>query len=197
MGYWGYFVVGRAERPLAELEALAGAADMTLRQSAPDGWQVWEFPGGDGDVGNMNELAGQTGAPALFGYVMDSDCVVVEAAAPESGAWTTCLARSAMAGYLGAERDGLTLEDYFLEPRDAAERAVAWAAEAGRTASAGDLARVLSDDPGAEADADVGSDADADVDEDVDVDEGVGSDSGPVAENLFFRFLDRLGVVPL
>ncbi|MFE0179341.1 hypothetical protein [Streptomyces olivaceus] len=193
MGYWGYFVVGRAERPLAELDALAGAADMTLRRTAPDGWQVWEFPGGDGDVGNMNGLAGQTGAPALFGYVMDSDCVVVEAAAPESGAWTTCLARSAMAGYLGAERDGLTLEDYFLEPRDAAERAVAWAAEAGRAANAGELAEVLSADPAADttANADMGMDGAAGAGA------GAGPDSGPVAENLFFRFLDRLGVVPL
>ncbi|MFC7809406.1 hypothetical protein [Streptomyces olivaceus] len=201
MGYWGYFVVGRAERPLAELDALAGAADMTLRRTAPDGWQVWEFPGGDGDVGNMNGLAGQTGAPALFGYVMDSDCVVVEAAAPESGAWTTCLARSAMAGYLGAERDGLTLEDYFLEPRDAAERAVAWAAEAGRAANAGELAEVLSADPVADttADADAGADAGADMGMDgaAGAGAGAGPDSGPVAENLFFRFLDRLGVVPL
>ncbi|ANB08162.1 hypothetical protein SAM40697_4204 [Streptomyces ambofaciens] len=192
MGYWGYYVVGRAERPLAELDALSGAADLTLRLTAPDGWQVWEFPGGDGDVGNMNDLAGQTGAPALFGYVMDSDCVVVEAAAPESGAWTTCLVRSAMAGYLGAEKEGLTLEDYFLEPRDAAERAVAWAAEAGRTADAGELAEVLSADPGFGA----GADADA-----ADAGAGAGADArtalGPVAENLFFRFLDRLGVVPL
>ncbi|MFE1236914.1 hypothetical protein [Streptomyces tendae] len=209
MGYWGYFVVGRAERPLAELEALSGAADMTLRQSAPEGWQVWEFAGGDGDVGNMNDLAGQTGAPALFGYVMDSDCVVVEAAAPESGAWTTCLARTAMAGYLGAERDGLTLEDYFLEPRDAAERAVAWAAEAGRVARAGELTEVLSDDPAAAADGPCDADGDAERDADRDGyreagrdgyreagrDAGVGD--GPVAETLFFRFLDRLGVVPL
>ncbi|MFE6591358.1 hypothetical protein [Streptomyces sp. NPDC057781] len=203
MGYWGYFVVGRADRPLAELDALPGAADMTLRLSAPDGWQVWEFPGGDGDVGNMNDLAGQTGAPALFGYVMDSDCVVVEAAAPESGAWTTCLARSAMVGYLGAEKEGLTLEDYFLEPRDAAERAVAWAAEAGRTASAGELAEVLSADPGADPGAGRGSGPGADPDAGVDSDDGSSpeadavAEAGPVAENLFFRFLDRLGVVPL
>ncbi|WP_443054844.1 hypothetical protein [Streptomyces sp. IBSBF 2394] len=201
MGYWGYFVVGRAERPLAELEALSGAADMTLRQSAPEGWQVWEFAGGDGDVGNMNDLAGQTGAPALFGYVMDSDCVVVEAAAPESGAWTTCLARTAMAGYLGAERDGLTLEDYFLEPRDAAERAVAWAAEAGRVARAGELTEVLSDDPAAAADGPCDTDGDAERDADRDGYREAGRDAGagdgPVAETLFFRFLDRLGVVPL
>ncbi|MFJ8540816.1 hypothetical protein ACIRFH_02160 [Streptomyces sp. NPDC093586] len=181
MGYWGYFVVGRAERPLAELDALAGAAGMNLRVSAPDGWQMWEYPGGEGDVGNMNDLAAQTGAPALFGYVMDSDCVAVEAAAPGSGAWTTCLARAAMAGYLGAENEGLTLEDYFLEPRDAAERAVAWAAEAGRTADAGELTEVLAAEPGDDAAS------------------GPGSASGvaPTAEDLFFRFLDRLGVLPL
>ncbi|MGY3203631.1 hypothetical protein [Streptomyces sp. TE5632] len=183
MGYWGYFVVVRGERPLPELDALAGARGMTLRTSAPGGWQIWEYPSGDGGIGSMNDLAGQTGAPALFGYVMDSACVVVEAAAPESGAWTTCLARAAMAGHLGAgtdggrddgeqdgvEREGLTLEDYFLEPRDAAERAVEWAAEAGHTVSAEALVEILTADPG----------------------------PGTVAENLFFRLLDRLGVAPL
>ncbi|AVH56913.1 MULTISPECIES: hypothetical protein [Streptomyces] len=166
MGYWGYYVVGRSERPLAELEALAGARGMVPRTMAPDGWQVWEYASGDGDIGNMNTLAQETGAPALFGYVMDSDCVAVEAAAPRSGTWTTCLARDAMAGYVGGE-DGLGVDDYFLEPADAADRAVAWAAEAGHTVSAEPLLDVLAADP------------------------------DPVAENLFFRFLDRLGVVPL
>ncbi|MFI5553393.1 hypothetical protein [Streptomyces sp. NPDC051738] len=167
MGYWGYFVVGRAERPLAELDALAGAEGMALRDSAPGGWQVWEYPSGDGEVGNMNDLARETGAPALFGYVMDSASVVVEAAAPESGAWTTCLARAAMAGYLGAGDEGLTLEDYFLEPPDAAARAVAWAAEAGHEVNVESVVDVLT------------------------------ADADPLAENLFFRLLDRLGVVPL
>jgi hypothetical protein len=165
MGYWGYFVVGRGERPLAELDALAGAEGMVLRESAPGGWQVWEYANGEGDVGNMNALALETGSPALFGYVMDSASVVLEAAGPESGAWTTCLARSAMAGYLG--EDGLTVEDYFLEPRDAAARAVAWAAEAGHEVAEEPLLDVLTADP------------------------------DPLAENLFFRMLDRLGVVPL
>lgn len=167
MGYWGYFVVGRGERPLAELDALAGVEGMTLRAEAPGGWQVWEYPSGDGDVGSMNALAGETGAPALFGYVMDSASVVVEAAAPESGAWTTCLARAAMSGYLGAGDEGLTLEDYFLEPGDAAERAAAWAAEAGHEVNAESVIDVLT------------------------------SEADPLAENLFFRLLDRLGVVPL
>ncbi|GAA5027869.1 hypothetical protein [Streptomyces siamensis] len=167
MGYWGYYVVGRSEAPLAELDTLAGARGMVLRGTAPAGWQVWEYPGGDGDVGNMNALARETGAPALFGYVMDSDCVAVEAAAPESGAWTTCLAREAMAGYLGGGEDELGVDDYFLEPGDAAARAVAWAAEAGHAVTAESLLDVLTAGP------------------------------DPLAENLFFRFLDRLGVVPL
>ncbi|MET8828341.1 hypothetical protein ABZX40_22135 [Streptomyces sp. NPDC004610] len=175
MGYWGYFVVGRGDRPLREYEALAGVPGLEPRASAPDGWQVWEYPGGDGEVGSMNALALESGAPALFGYVMDSACVVVEAAAPESGAWSSCLVRAAMAGYLGAETEGLTLEDYFLEPRDAAGRAVAWAAEAGHTVEAEALVEIFT--------------ADADALEG-------GSGSG-AAEKLFFQLLDRLGVVPL
>jgi hypothetical protein len=72
-----------------------------------------------------------------------------------------------MAKYLGADKEGLTPEDYFLEPADAVERAVAWAAEAGHTIEAEPLLDVLT----AEAD--------------------------PLAENLFFRMLDRLAVVAL
>ncbi|MFI6338567.1 hypothetical protein [Streptomyces sp. NPDC050535] len=167
MGYWGYYVVGRSERPLAELDALSGASGLVPLTTGPDGWQVWEYPSGDGDIGSMNTLSQETGAPALFGYVMDSDCVVVEAAAPESGAWTTCLARTAMVRYLGDGEEGLSVDDYFLEPADAATRAVAWAAEAGHTVVAEPLLHVLTADP------------------------------DPLAENLLFRFLDRLGVVPL
>ncbi|MFH8795548.1 hypothetical protein [Streptomyces sp. NPDC017941] len=166
MGYWGYYVVGRSERPLGECKAVAGVRDrLTLLDRRADGWQVWECPDDGGvDVGNMNTLAQETDAPALFGYVLDSDCVVVEAAAPESGAWTTCLAREAMAGFL--REDELTVEDYFLEPRDAAGRAVAWAAESGTTVGSAALLDVLTADP------------------------------EPSAEELFFRFLDRLGVFP-
>ncbi|MGW3949983.1 hypothetical protein ACWEKM_03185 [Streptomyces sp. NPDC004752] len=167
MGYWGYVVVGRAARPLAELDALAAAEGLARRAAGPGGWQVWEYPGPEGEIGSMNALAEQTGAPALFGYVMDSACVVVEAAAPDSGAWTTCLARTAMAGYLGADAAGLTLEDYFLDPRDAAARAVAWAAEAGHTVTAEAVLDVLTAEP------------------------------DDLAENLLFRLLALLGAPPL
>lgn len=51
MGYWGYFVVGRSERPLGELDALAGAEGLSLRVEASGGWQVWEYPSGRGTSG--------------------------------------------------------------------------------------------------------------------------------------------------
>ncbi|MYW68457.1 hypothetical protein GTY65_30930 [Streptomyces sp. SID8379] len=170
MGYWGYYVVARSEHPLKGLDALGGVRDeLALLEERADRWQVWECPGGGGegqqtpDVGSMNTLAAETGSPALFAYVMDSRCAVVEAAAPHSGAWTTCLGRAEMAGYLGG--DEIALEDYFLPPGDAAERAVAWAAEGGRTVGGAPLLDVLRARP------------------------------EPSAEELFFRFLDRLGVV--
>ncbi|MEU6391451.1 hypothetical protein [Streptomyces sp. NPDC046939] len=167
MGYWGYYVVARSERPLKELRALAGVADeLTLLEERPGDWQIWECPGSTGDrtpdVGSMNVLAAETRAPALFAYVVDSRCAVVEAAAPDDGTWTACLGRAAMTGFLGG--DERALEDYFLPPDDAAGRAVAWAAGCGRAVEPQPLADVLR------------------------------AAAQPSAEELFFRFLDRLGV---
>ncbi|MER7178052.1 hypothetical protein ABT404_00900 [Streptomyces hyaluromycini] len=161
MGYWGYFVVGRGE------PASGGGI---LRTSAPGGWHLWQYDSPDADVGSMNALAARTGAPALFGYVMDGACVVVEAAAPESGGWTTCLGRAAAARLLAVDERGLSLDDYFLEPRDAAGRAVAWAAEAGHTVGADALLAVLTADPDPDA---------------------------PLAENPLFGLLRVLGVLPV
>lgn len=181
MGHWGYFVVGRSERPLARTDALAGVPGLVTRTAAPGGRQVWECPGPEDGIGSMSALARETGAPALFGYVMDSACVAVEAAVPSGDAWSTCLARDVMAGYLAGGDGGLGVDDYFLEPADAAGRAVAWAAEAGHTVTAGALLDVLEAEPG-------GTDA---------APEGPEGEVGKMAENLFFELLDRLGVVPL
>ncbi|NGO81227.1 hypothetical protein G6045_37025 [Streptomyces sp. YC504] len=161
MGFWGYYVVGRAERPLAECAAFEDVRDgLSLHEQRPGGWQVWEasVP----EIGSMAALARETGAPALFGFVMDSSCVAVEAAAPQSGAWNACLARDAMAEFLAA--DGKEPDDLFLPAQDAAERAAAWAAEAGHTVRAADVTAVLN------------------------------APADPSAELLFFRFLERLGI---
>jgi len=162
MGFWGYYVVGNGGRPLAELDALAPVRDgIALHEQRADGWQIWEASAPD--VGSMGKLAQDSGAPALFGFVMDSACVAVEAAGPESGAWNACLAPEAMATFLATE--GKEPDDLFLPSQDAAERAAAWALEAGRTpAPVKDLVRVLT------------------------------APADPSAELLFFRFIERLGL---
>lgn len=179
MGYWGYYVVARSERPLGELTALSSVREVLQPlDRRRDGWQVWECPSPPGqqpqpEMGDMNSLARETGRPALFGYVMDSTCVVMEAAAPDSGTWTACLGREAIAARLGLGdpaaghgSDGLTVDDYFLPPEEAADRAVGWSVEAGAQAVRARLLGLLRHEPEASA------------------------------EHSFFRFLDRLGVMP-
>ncbi|MFJ5103467.1 hypothetical protein [Streptomyces sp. NPDC088554] len=163
MGFWGYFLVGRSERPLAELPALAAVRrELTLREQRPGGWQVWQHPS-EPDVGDMGALARAMGSPVLFGFVMDSECVAVEAAAPRSGSWYACLARESMARHLSAS--GMALEELFLPEEDAARRAVDWAVEAGSEVDPGPLLDVL---------------------------HARWPDS--LAEDLFFRLLDGLGI---
>ncbi|MEU9009970.1 hypothetical protein AB0D12_09310 [Streptomyces sp. NPDC048479] len=163
MGFSGYYVVGRSGQPLTEQGALAGVrGNLTLYQQRADGWQIWQHPS-EPDIGDMGALARSMGSPVLFGFVMDSDCVVVEAAAPESGSWYACLAREAMAGYLGAS--GMVLDDLFLTAEDAVRRAAEWAEEAGTTMAAEALKGVL-----------------------------CAKRPEPFAEELFFRFLDGLGI---
>lgn len=95
------------------------------------GWQVWEHPGEpgiDADVLAVR-LAQETSAPAMIGFVMDGDCVVIEASAPASGSWTACLGPRMMAGYLS--ESGHRIEDWFLSPEEASSRMKEWANEAG------------------------------------------------------------------
>lgn len=141
MGFSGYYVVGRSERPLAEQGALVGVREnLALYQQRPNGWQIWQHPS-EPDIGDMGALARSMGSPVLFGFVMDSDCVAVEAAAPQSGSWYACLARETMAGYLDV--NGMVLDELFLPAEDAALRAAEWAAEAGTTPAAGLLREVF------------------------------------------------------
>ncbi|MEV6397808.1 hypothetical protein AB0M39_24055 [Streptomyces sp. NPDC051907] len=141
MGFSGYYVVGRSERSLAEQDALAGVrANLTLFQQRPDGWQIWQHPS-EPDIGDMGALARSMGSPVLFGYVMDSACVAVEASAPQSGSWYACLARETMAGFLDA--NGMVVDDLFLPADEAVLRALEWAAEAGTAPSEEPLGQVL------------------------------------------------------
>lgn len=141
VGYWGYFVVAKTGRGAEELSALDDVRGrLKVKEQLPEHWLVWEHPGEPGIDGEKlaPALAQETDAPVLVGFVMDSDCVVIEAAGPTSGAWTACLGPHLMAGYLS--EDGQRLEDWFIPPEQAASRAADWAREAGHTIAPAPLA---------------------------------------------------------
>jgi hypothetical protein len=143
MGYWGYFAVAESASPLGGLACTRAIPGLTLNRRLSGDWQVWEHPA-EPDI-EADDLAlalsEETGKPALVGFVMDSDCVVIEAADSSNGAWTACLSPKAMAGYLA--EDGQQLEDWMLTPDQAAAHAVTWARLTGRVVATAPLAEVF------------------------------------------------------
>ncbi|MFI6932949.1 hypothetical protein [Streptomyces sp. NPDC050287] len=143
MGYWGYFAVAESASPLGGLACTQATPGLTLSRRLSGDWQVWEHPAEPGIKADdlALALAEETGRPAIVGFVMDSDCVVIEAADSSNGAWTACLGPKAMAGYLAAE--GQQLEDWMLTPEQAATHAVNWAHLTGRLVAREPLAEVF------------------------------------------------------
>lgn len=133
MGFTGSFVVCRSDRALDEIEALTSRDDAVEWQTGfPSGWRVGRYPGTgivQDVVGMLRDLVTETGAPALTGWVFDSDYVDVIGYGPQSGWWHVALAPDAADGYLAD--DDIEFEDGFPDQEQAVERAEAWAREAG------------------------------------------------------------------
>ena len=143
MGYWGYFVVAESASPLGDLACTRAIPGMMQNRRLSGDWQVWEHPA-EPDIGADDlavALAEETGKPALVGFVMDSDCLVIEAADSSNGAWTACLSPKAMEGYLA--ENGQQLEDWMLTPEHAAEHAVNWARLTGRQVAKAPLVEIF------------------------------------------------------
>ena len=94
VGFWGTFIVTRADRPLAELPALAASAGRASgRGQGPDGWQgVQISKGPDGwDTGawedTLRALMDQTGNPVIATTILDSDCGQLVGWSPGAGRW--------------------------------------------------------------------------------------------------------------
>ncbi|MEU1459933.1 hypothetical protein ABZ467_04420 [Streptomyces sp. NPDC005727] len=134
-----------------------------LLQERADDWRLWSLEGETSlDEENLVELVDVTGHPVLAGFVMDSDCVVLEGRTRDQETWRACLDRTAMSAYM-AEADQF-VDDWFLSPEEAAERAVAWARAADLTPAPKAIVEVLS------------------------------KRSDPFVEDLFQELLDSLGI---
>ncbi|MCX4974934.1 hypothetical protein [Streptomyces sp. NBC_00620] len=148
MGFWGSFVVCRSETPLDELSAVVERHDgIEEHWRRADGWQVGQYPGpelADDAPALLAELVEETGAPALTGFVLDSDAVHVEGFSVAGGHWKACLAREATEAY--CEDDDEDFDAEFPSPEAAARAAAAWASAAGRTPDMPGLAEVFAEE---------------------------------------------------
>ncbi|MFT3873147.1 MAG: hypothetical protein QM714_10945 [Nocardioides sp.] len=164
---------------------------MIARDIAPDwghqtygaGWQLGVFNGEDllpeRDV-LLSELVEVTGAPALWGFVVDSDFVDLVMLGQRSGRVHVFLGPESAEifmdefGLVGDESDEagpdleegeyVDLEEQFPDQVDATSKALAWAHEAGLSADAAAVAAVFT------------------------------QEADPLAEDLMLDLLDALGI---
>jgi hypothetical protein len=126
LGYWGHLVVARSALPLSEAPAVVVfGTDRSGPRTFEQGWQLLEVTGATPPrAPAVATLAAVTGHPALGAYVLDSDCAVVEAAAPSGLRWSATL------------NPEVAIESYDMpvgenDPDLALSGALAWSAEAG------------------------------------------------------------------
>jgi hypothetical protein len=137
MSLFGYFVVGRTQRPIGELacvqdvcrDIVDGISPGTLGASRSDGdWQYLQIVDGAGL--DAADIVAETGEPALVVYVIESAIGLVSAGTADGVTWRRCLnpADAVRAFDIAPEEAGTPIETAAL--------AVAWASAAGRTADA-------------------------------------------------------------
>ncbi|WP_158715048.1 hypothetical protein [Kitasatospora phosalacinea] len=123
IGFTGFFLLARSERPATELTVVraVGATTDALWRAGNSDWQLLQ--GCSTEDPDLAATAA-TGAPALIASVFDSDVGWVRAGSPEGRAWE-CFLSPVMAREYGIP------EEEFGDPDEIAGRAAAWAREAG------------------------------------------------------------------
>ncbi|GAA2525861.1 hypothetical protein [Winogradskya humida] len=126
MGYTGRILVARTGKPFEDGNLLGGGnlfegGSLLDEIDLGSGWRWAQL---DGDArGALAALVAETGMPALWAYVMDSDVADVEALSPSGGGWHTYLHPDTAAEFGAPELDQSADEVLM--------RALAWSAEAG------------------------------------------------------------------
>ncbi len=109
MGFWGTYIVTRADQPVTELPALVPSASKVGWEGVidwhgrgadgwqavkirygPEGWEEGPEPGG-GWEGTLRALMEQAGHPVIATTIQDSDCGQLIGYSPEAGRWSSWL----------------------------------------------------------------------------------------------------------
>ena len=146
MGFAGSFVVVRSSVDLDEISALSDRCQggLVWSEQRPGGWEIGRYSGMElvnDSVAVLDDLVEQTGAPALTGFVLDSDATVVEAKAPGADLWRGILARWFI-GEMGVD------DSYFPDPDEAAALGVEWSRAASLVADEDALKSVFENEGG-------------------------------------------------
>lgn len=111
MGFWGTFIVTRADEPLPELPALRDAAESVMWHGrgpggwqavqvhrGPDGWESADLPASW--EATLRALMAQSGHPVLAAVVLDSDGAQLIGYSPEAGRWGGWLMLDCIIGHI-------------------------------------------------------------------------------------------------
>jgi hypothetical protein len=126
VGYWGYIVAAKDERPLNDIPELATFGDDYVKvEPLRGGWQqAWVAGASDDPLVGVEALARATDAPAIGAFILDSDCGPVAATTPSGAKWAATLAKATAIGDYQMPDDGVSA--------DAAMRSLRlWAEQAG------------------------------------------------------------------
>ncbi|MEV0405483.1 hypothetical protein [Actinoallomurus sp. NPDC050550] len=115
MGFWGTFLVARADRPLPDLDGVRDLADhIVWHGKGQDGWQAvqlhrapedWHPPmtGADDREHLLKSVLAQTGRPVLAAIVLASDGAQLIGYSPLAGRWSGWLTLEVLIDYLDSQ----------------------------------------------------------------------------------------------
>jgi hypothetical protein len=117
MGFWGTYIVTRADQPITELPALVPSANKVSWEGhidwhgrgahgwqavqiryGPEGWEEGPEPGA-GWEGTLRALMEQAENPVIATTIHDSDCGHLIGYSPEAGRWSSWLHLHSALGY--------------------------------------------------------------------------------------------------
>lgn len=144
MGEFATYVGARTRRPVESIGSLGELTEGAVSSQEFGAWVssvvMEEELYLEADT-VLAELREETGAGAMVGQLIDSDCLWVAAVAADGVRFQCCLARGATRDYL--EEDDLDIDSEFLDPAAGVVALSRWSEGAGLEADTGTLAELL------------------------------------------------------